>query len=344
MSASRAQCDSCGEFFRCLGTHWGKKPQCRPSTAPLPAQVLGGMQEDESVQDRHFQNVLRARAAEVLQHLRYDKYASESLIDELKPAFSSVRRLELDVLRCKLLPLIRPGTEKQLDDVLAAVADPFYGLRTSKRERDYAVEVQKLPVIEPRVRNLRQPGSKIDYKDVKNHGSVGFSIVNTLARLMQNDSDICEQIIVASDEWKTGSLHEVRAAQFFDITDGENFRNHKISRKADESEINTVRVGLQLYNDGVTMTNPIGFGKSENKYECCYAAIANLPPRLRFNMDAIQLLELTNSKAFKAYGAVRILGGRDAAGNAVENDNFAADMRRLDEGVEISNLMRLSPG
>ena len=310
MSASRAQCDSCGEFFRCLGTHWGKKPQCRPSTAPLPAQVLGGMQEDESVQDRHFQNVLRARAAEVLQHLRYDKYASESLIDELKPAFSSVRRLELDVLRCKLLPLIRPGTEKQLDDVLAAVADPFYGLRTSKRERDYAVEVQKLPVVEPRVRNLRQPGSKIDYKDVKNHGSVGFSIVNTLARLMQNDSDICEQIIAASDEWKTGSLHEVRAAQFFDITDGENFRNHKISRKADESEINTVRVGLQLYNDGVTMTNPIGFGKSENKYECCYAAIANLPPRLRFNMDAIQLLELTNSKAFKAYGAVRILGAK----------------------------------
>jgi hypothetical protein len=61
-------------------------------------------------------------------------------------------------------------------------------------------------------------------------------------------------------------------------------------------------------------------------------------------MDAIQLLELTNSKAFKAYGAVRILGGRDAAGNAVENDNFAADMRRLDEGVEISDLMRLSPG
>ena len=26
------------------------------------------------------------------------------------------------------------------------------------------------------------------------------------------------------------------------------------------------------------MVNPIGFLKSEQKYECCYAAIANLPP------------------------------------------------------------------
>ena len=64
------------------------------------------------------------------------------------------------------------------------------------------------------------------------------------------------------------------------------------------------------------MTNPIGFGKSENKYECCYAAIVNLPPRLRFNMDVIQLLELTNAKAFKAYGAARILSGVNPAGIA----------------------------
>ena len=81
------------------------------------------------------------------------------------------------------------------------------------------------------------------------------------------------------------------------------------------------------------MTNPIGFGKSENKYECCYAAIVNLPPRLRFNMDVIQLLELTNAKAFKAYGAARILSGVNPAGIAVDDENFAADMRRLEEGA-----------
>ena len=91
------------------------------------------------------------------------------------------------------------------------------------------------------------------------------------------------------------------------------------------------------------MTCPIGFGKSDNKYECCYAAIANLPPRLRFNMDAIQLLELTNSKAFKAYGAARILGGRDATGKTVDNDNFAADMRRLEEGANTETGTRSDP-
>ena len=252
----KVRCDGCGKFFRCLVTHRGKKPQCKPKR-PARKPVVDAAPENDEILDQHFNNVLRARAAEILQHLRYDKYAAESLIDELKPALSSARRLELDVLRQKLLPLLKPGAESQLDAVLATITDPFYGLSTPKRERDYATEVQKLPVLEPRVRNLRQPGTKIDYKDVKNHGSVGFSIIQTLARLMQNDSEICDQIITASDDWKSGCLHMTEATELSDITDGENFRRHRITRKADESEVNTVRVGLQLYNDGVTVVQAI---------------------------------------------------------------------------------------
>jgi hypothetical protein len=260
MSASSAteavaKCEGCGRSFRDLAAHWGKKPKCKPQR-PARRQAADAAPEDDSLQQQHFNNVLRARAAEILQHLRYDKFAAESLIDELKPALSSARRLEIDVLRQKLLPLLKPDAESQLDAVLATIADPFYGLSTSKRERDYATEVQKLAVLKPRVRNLRQPGSKIDYKDVKNHGSVGFSIIQTLARLMQNDSEICDQIIATSDDWKSGRLHMTEAAELGDITDGENFRHHKISQKADESEVNTVRVGLQLYNDGVTVGTP----------------------------------------------------------------------------------------
>ena len=103
-----------------------------------------------------------------------------------------------------------------------------------------------------------------------------------------------------------------------------------------------VRVGVTLYNDGVTvrplppaadaqgpprtpcqparltapgqctrtqLSCPIGFAKSEQKHECCYAALANLPPRHRFSKNAIQLLELTNSKAFKRYDAACVLSG-----------------------------------
>jgi hypothetical protein len=81
------------------------------------------------------------------------------------------------------------------------------------------------------------------------------------------------------------------------------------------------------------MACPIGFAKGEQKYELCYAAIVNLPPRVRFHMESILLLEVTNSKAFKNYGAARVLCGVNSDGQQAELDNFAADMRRLQDGI-----------
>ena len=80
---------------------------------------------------------------------------------------------------------------------------------------------------------------------------------------------------------------------------------------------------------------PIGFAKADQKYEGCYAAIANLPPRLRFTKSAILLLELTNSKAFKQYGAARVLSGIRSDGERISEPCFADDMRRLQEGVRV---------
>lgn len=355
------ECDVCHRRFRSLAMHRSKSAKCKPvKQKALPAQY------DDSLSKIHDTNVLRERAAAMLQHLRYDKEAAESLIDELKPALAEIRCAEINVLRQRIQPLLQPGMEMELEDVLKSISDPSYGFKTAKHERDYAINQQKFTVLEPRVRNLRQPGAKIDYKDVKNHGSVGISIIESLARLMQEDHEICSHIIAASDEWKTGELHGVPAALLGDMCDGENFRNHEITRKADESEVDTVRCGLQLYNDGVTvsalpfqnalpdlaephhspsarprlwcrfqMCCPIGFAKSEQKYECCYASIVNLPPRLRFSQHAIQLLELTNSKAFKSYGAARVLSGVNSNGEQVDDDCFAADMRKLQQGVKV---------
>ena len=83
------------------------------------------------------------------------------------------------------------------------------------------------------------------------------------------------------------------------------------------------------------MSCPIGFAKGEQKYELCYASIVNLAPRMRNHMDNILLVEATNAKAFKKYGAARIVSGVDTQGEQVDEQNFAADMRRLKEGIEI---------
>jgi len=62
------------------------------------------------------------------------------------------------VLRQRIQPLLQPGMEMELEDVLKSISDPSYGFKTAKHERDYAINQQKFTVLEPRVRNLRQPG------------------------------------------------------------------------------------------------------------------------------------------------------------------------------------------
>jgi hypothetical protein len=247
-SSARTQCPGCGRHFNSLAHHLRSCLSTQGSPR-LPTDDVGNSELAE-----HQKRLLRARAAELLQHLRYDKLVAANIIDELKPELRRTRRLEIEALRQQLLPLVKPGAEEQLDAVLSSIEDPVYGLGTKKQEHAYAVNVQKLPVLKPRVRNLRQPGA-IASKDVKNHGSVGVSIIESLSRLLQNDAETCKLIVAASREWKSGALHGRPADSFSDITDGINFRQHEITREAepDLGDIETVRVGIGMYNDGVTV-------------------------------------------------------------------------------------------
>lgn len=53
-------------------------------------------------------------------------------------------------------------------------------------------------------------------------------------------------------------------------------------------------------------------------------------------MDYIQLPVLAKTDVYKAHGMARVLCGVDASGNMHDEPNFAADMRRLAEGVWIT--------
>ena len=83
------------------------------------------------------------------------------------------------------------------------------------------------------------------------------------------------------------------------------------------------------------VANPLGYAKGEQKYECVYYSVLNLPARLRHSMNAIQLVELTNAKAFKKHGAARVLCGVQADGKVVDEASFAEDMRGLAEGIDV---------
>ena len=248
----QAPCSGCGRFFKSVTKHQ-KKARCGLPVAVQPPEPTCGPEDDqENLKSYHQANMMRAAASKVLQHLRYDKQMPDAMLDELKPAMARNRAIENGVLRDRIAPLLAPGNEAELDKALAAVADPFHGLKTAKLERAYALKTEKLPYLEPRVRDLRKKGASIGSKEMKKHGTVGFSVIELLTRVLQNDPQLCDEIIATSDRWMTGEHHEVPAESFADQEDGEMMRSHPhVMRKATPEELaaQVVRVGLQLYKD-----------------------------------------------------------------------------------------------
>ena len=112
-----AQCPGCGKHFTSVAMHLQHCPRRKPPPL-LPRPPLDG-ENAELVE--HQKRLLRARAAELLQHLRYDKLVADNTIDELKPELRRTRQLEIEALREQLLPLVKPGAELELDAVLATM-------------------------------------------------------------------------------------------------------------------------------------------------------------------------------------------------------------------------------
>jgi len=70
----KARCDCCGKRFASLARHLGKNARCR-SFEPVAHPPVHQEAKESDLQKLHFDNALRARAAELLQHLRYDRLA-----------------------------------------------------------------------------------------------------------------------------------------------------------------------------------------------------------------------------------------------------------------------------
>ena len=103
--AGHQRCAGCGQAFSKLSVHWGMSPGClrsRPAPAPEPE-----LEASDDLRAQHTINVLRAHVASTLQHFRYDKYVEDNTLDELKPAMTKTRKIELDALLEPLTPLER---------------------------------------------------------------------------------------------------------------------------------------------------------------------------------------------------------------------------------------------
>ena len=104
-------------------------------------------------------------------------------------------------------------------------------------------------------------------------------------------------------------------------------------RVATEEEAHDVRVALIFNLDNIEVCNVLGAKRGKHKRCGCQMAIANLPTSERFKMENILLPVLAGSDVYKKHGMARVLCGVDKDGVQHDEPNFAADMRKLDEGV-----------
>lgn len=194
------------------------------------------------------------------------------------------------------------------------------------------------PVI-PTSRSANLARSKSVQENRHSHRELAeLSITQLITQLVQCDQYAREHVLATSNEWKSGRLHRAEPEHYKDITDGLVFRQHsELSRAATPEEHNDVRVALYLYNDDFTSVNAIGTKRGAHKYSVHMAAIANLPLRSRFRAEYILPFLIAQSNLVEDAGLHLILCGVHAAGAIVDDtNNFAAEMRDLANGVQIS--------
>lgn len=80
----------------------------------------------------------------------------------------------------------------------------------------------------------------------------------------------------------------------------------------------------------------IGAARGTHKQCGCQLAIGNLPAEERFTKANILLPILSRAKVYKKHGMARVVCGVDDQGVQHDERCFAADMRELDRGVEMS--------
>jgi hypothetical protein len=82
----------------------------------------------------------------------------------------------------------------------------------------------------------------------------------------------------------------------------------------------------------IQVCNVLGVKRSLHKQCGCQLAVLSLDAAERFREENILLAALSRAKVYQKHGMARVLCGVDENGRQHEEENFAADMRALDEG------------
>ena len=324
------RCPSCGKPAQNLSVHFRSSPQCDPIPAEV-ARAPPAVEQQGSEAECQFAKMFARQVVTDYNHLRYNKFIDTSSCDAwhtrvvrwiemiMEHAIDEVKHCDNQDATIATLKAVSSRSLKELRELQSPAARQAFNMK-----------VIRAPYIEPTA-----------YGDASAQGfkkrAAKLSLTALLERQLQHDAYARKHTLEKSEMFKSGELHMKRATLYSDLSDGWKARSHPdLMRKATADEGNDVRVMLQLHNDDVTMSNPIGSKRGLHKYSISSAANANLPTQKRCSFDYMMPLSVVEAKCLKAKGGlVWALCGVDEEGNEVVQDSLAAELRELETGVWI---------
>ena len=219
--------------------------------------------------------------------LHVSNTATQEIVDHLNQIFSLSEPLIKEAVNDILQRNGHSIAEPTLSEVVAAVMDcnvlsmsTSKGAELSSSKRRKTFIERNYPYVMPVEYQLEQPG----------HTSMYVPILSMIQELFKN-TDILNKIT----ETNTAS------GQCVSCSNGSHFLENELLSTGD------LILPLQLYTDDLEICNPLGTSRKIHKFCAVYWVLANVPPKYRSALHAIQLAILVKVTDLRKYGYAAVL-------------------------------------
>lgn len=262
---------------------------------PVPAEDVTSLEEEDltdvGVDVNDLNSQLEHNLASLFLKMQTILNISESALQEIIQQIGQVFQLSEPVMFSVVEEILRchyPDIDNAVvKEVVCAVTDTNVFLKhtsaggslsTSNRRATYIAK--EFPVMEPVEFVTEKQGQNIVY----------IPLIKMLQALLSKD-DVLDKALTTSSSKGSG---------YSNYRDGSHFSENAIS----EDEF---RIALGLYIDDFEVANPLGTSKKKHKLCAVYWVLANLHPKYRSSLHAIQLAVLCKVNTVKEKGYHEVL-------------------------------------
>ncbi|XP_059905303.1 uncharacterized protein LOC132455458 [Gadus macrocephalus] len=268
---------------------------------PGPSREVGN---DDQCETGSLRNQLKKNVSSLFLKmqaiLHVSNTATQEIVDHLNDIFSLSEPLIKEAVSDILQRNGHIITEPTLSEVVAAVMDcnvlstsTSKGAELSSHKRRKTFIERNYPCVMPVEYQLEEPG----------HTSMYVPILSMIQELFKN-TDILNKI----------TENNTASGQYVSCSNGSHFLENELLSTGD------LILPLQLYIDDLEICNPLGTSSKIHKFCAVYWVLANVPPKHRSALHAIQLAILVKVTDVRKYAYAAVLAPLLRDVHTLEND------------------------